>query len=191
MQLIENEIPSGAINGVNLVFTVSHQIQQIDEVWADGEIVFSPNYVVSGNTITFTIAPTIDVFIDYYTSPPTLPPPTPGVYSALQKPKILDLNGRIIRVAHPDITGRDPTYLSAPFTAGATSVTVRDNQNLANGNYILVGNIGDSQSEEVSINGAVTRGTALTITNSTKFSHELDAPVTRLYERSFKIYGAP
>ncbi len=41
----------------------------------------------------------------------------------------------------------------------------------------------------IDISAAVTRGTSLTITNTTFFSHEIDTPVTRLTERQVKIYG--
>jgi hypothetical protein len=108
----------------------------------------------------------------------------------LQVPQIIEIIGSKIRVGHPSLAGNIKTYIGAPFTAANSSLTVRDNNGLANGDYLILGEAGDLQSEEVAISGAVTRGTALTVATTTKFSHELDAGVTKIQERGIKIYGA-
>lgn len=108
----------------------------------------------------------------------------------LQRPSILGITGSTIKIAHPDLSSYPLTYVNVPFTAGGTALYVYDNARLADNDYLLLGDIGDKQAEEVDINGAVTRGQTLTITNSTKFSHEIDTPVRKILERGIKIYGA-
>lgn len=108
----------------------------------------------------------------------------------LTTPKILSIDGSTIRVAHPDYSEYIRTRISSPLTAAGVTLTVQDNRRFADDDFFVLGEIGDAKSEECDVNGAVTRGTSLTITNSSKFSHEIDAPVTRIFERGFKIYGA-
>lgn len=108
----------------------------------------------------------------------------------LQKPKIVSIVGSSIRIAHPDLYGYIKTYLNSPIAAGATAMSVYDNNGFADDDWFIIGVPGDSQTEENDVNGAVTRGTAVTVTNTLKFSHEIDAPVTKILERKIKIYGA-
>lgn len=107
----------------------------------------------------------------------------------LQVPKILELLGSTIRIALPDLSNEASSYLSSPISAGATSMTMRDNTNLQNGDYIVIGTLGDMQTEVIKVNSSVTYGQSLTVT-APAFSHELDAPVTKVFERGIKIYGA-
>ena len=108
----------------------------------------------------------------------------------LQVPEVAGVLGSTIRFAHPDISYYSKTTVKTPTTVGGASIAVNDNVNLANGDYILLGSIGNEKTEEININGAVTRGTALTIGNTTKFAHELSAQVTRILERQIQIYGS-
>lgn len=108
----------------------------------------------------------------------------------LEKPAIIEILGSKIRVKHPDLSGSVQTSVAAPIVAAATALSVLDNNNFANGDYLLFGKIGDEKSEECSVGGAVTKGTSLTIANTTVFSHDLDCPVTKIYERGIRIYGA-
>jgi len=106
------------------------------------------------------------------------------------KPQILSIQGSSIRIQHPDLSESTKTSVISPHTAAGTSLSVRDNRNFSDDDWMILGAIGNAKTEEVDVNGAVTRGTSLTITNTTKFSHEIDTPVTRILERGFKIYGA-
>jgi hypothetical protein len=108
----------------------------------------------------------------------------------LQKPQIIEIIGSTIRIAHPDISNNVRTYLSSTIAAAGTAMTVQDNNSFADNDWFIVGEVGDQETEEGDVNGAVTRGTSLTVTNTLKFGHELDAPVTKIYERGIKIYGA-
>ena len=112
----------------------------------------------------------------------------------LQKPKIIQILGGSIRIAHPDISGNIRAFLRSPLTAAGVTLAISDNRGFVDDDWFILGEVGDNEVEEcdvdVDVNGAVTRGTVLTITNSTKFSHEIDCPITKIYERGIKIYGA-
>lgn len=109
---------------------------------------------------------------------------------SLQKPKIIDIKAGVIKIAHPDISRYTRTYVRSPISAAGTSLTVADNNGFADNDYFIIGAIGDAKTEEGDVNGAVTRGQSLTITNSNKFAHEIDEPVTRIFERKITVYGA-
>ena len=109
---------------------------------------------------------------------------------SLQKPKILGVEGSLVRIQHPEVNNYIKTYLGAQIAAAGTSLTVLDNSGFSDDDWFIIGDVGDEKTEDVDVNGAVTRGTALTITNTNKFAHEVDAPATRIYERGIKIYGA-
>ena len=109
---------------------------------------------------------------------------------SLAKPKILAVDGSVIRIQHPDVNNYVRTYLSAQIAAAGTAMSVLDNNGFADNDWMVVGEVGDEKTETTDVNGAVTRGTAMTVTNALSFAHELDAPVTRILERGIKIYGA-
>jgi len=108
----------------------------------------------------------------------------------LMIPEILSIQGSSIRIKHPTLSENTQTSLISPFTAAATALSVRDNRNFSDDDWMILGSLGHAKTEEVDVNGAVTRGTSLTLTNSTKFNHEIDTPVTKIFERGIKIYGA-
>jgi len=113
-----------------------------------------------------------------------------GTSKLLQTPQVIEILGSTIRIKHPDVSGYSRTEVNAPLTAAGTTLTVADNNNLEDNDWFVLGEVGDAKTEECDVNGAVTRGTSVTITNSTKFSHEIHAPVIRVLERGIKIYGA-
>lgn len=108
----------------------------------------------------------------------------------LQKPQILGITASSIRIKHPYLLDRPNTRLAAQMAAAATAMSVYDNNGFADNDWFIVGQPGDAQTEENDVNGAVTRGQSMTVTNTQKFGHALDAPVTLIYERGIKIYGA-
>lgn len=113
----------------------------------------------------------------------------------LQKPKIIEIVGSTIRVAHPDISGYFRTYLSSQIAAAGTTATVFDTgaitgNGFADNDWFVMGNSGDPETEENDVNGAVSRGTSMTVTNALSFAHEINSPVTKIFERGIKIYGA-
>jgi len=108
----------------------------------------------------------------------------------LQKPKILSILGSTIRIAHPDVSGYTRTNLANSIAAAGTAMTVYDNNGFADDDWFIVGVPGDSQTEEDDVNGAVTRGQSITVTNTLRFAHELDAPVIKILERKIRIFGS-
>ena len=102
---------------------------------------------------------------------------------SLQKAVIIGITNSIIKVKHPNLSANPKSALNSPIDKTATSMSVYDNNGLADNDWFIVGDIGDNQTEECDINGAVTRGTALTITNTLKLDHEIDAPVTKINEK--------
>lgn len=108
----------------------------------------------------------------------------------IQAPVITKLEAGTFHIKHPDISGYARTEMTAPLTAAGTALTVADNNNFEDNDWFILGEIGDAKTEECDINGAITRGTSITITNTTKFSHEIHTPVIKIYARKFKIYGS-
>lgn len=92
-----------------------------------------------------------------------------------------------IIVNNPSVDNLEMSYLSYAYQAGVTSVAVRNNERFVNGKKILLGVMGYEKTEIVSIAGAVTPGTALTI-SATLFPHEADDPVYQLKYDKIKIY---
>lgn len=108
----------------------------------------------------------------------------------LQKPTIINVLGSVIRIAHPDYTDFLSTQLSSPILAAGTTMSILDNGGFADDDWFVVGDIGGEKTEECDVNGAVTRGGTMTVTNTLKFDHEIQAPVTKVFERGIKLYGA-
>lgn len=108
----------------------------------------------------------------------------------LQTPRIIEIIGSTVRIAHPDISNNARTFLRSGIAAAGVTATVGDNNTFTDADQILIGEIGDSITEAILISGAVSRGSSITLAAGLVFGHEIDAPFTRLNERSFKIYGA-
>lgn len=109
---------------------------------------------------------------------------------SLQTPTIVEIIGSTIRVAHPNVRGSTTTFLRAQSAAGASSLTVADNDGFSNGDYYIAGVPGDAQTESAAVNSSVTRGGTLPTATTLAFAHELDTQITRILERGIKIYGA-
>ena len=112
----------------------------------------------------------------------------------MQTPQIIGITASSIKIAHPDISKNFRTALASPIAAAGTAMTVLDNGALtgdgfADNDWFLIGEIGNQKTEEDDINGAVTRGNSLTVTNVLSFPHEINAPINKIFERGIKIYG--
>lgn len=109
---------------------------------------------------------------------------------SLQIPSVIQVIGSTIRVGHPSTQGNIKTYLRSPIAVAGTGMSVGDNNGIADADQLVVGTIGDPLTESVLVNGAVTVGTSITVANTLKFAHDIDAEVTKVWERSVKLYGA-
>lgn len=107
---------------------------------------------------------------------------------AYEKPRIIDVKGRNISIAHLELPQQPLTYLLADVSAGATALTVFDNAGFSQNYPILIGNLGTDQTEIKKVNAAVSTGTSLTSTGLT-FAHSIGSPIRRLLFDQWKIYG--
>ncbi len=109
---------------------------------------------------------------------------------SLQKASIINITASKIRIKHPDLSKNPSTILADGVSASGASLTVLDNNGFEDNDYMIIGTIGDNQTEAIDVNGVVTRGTSIPITNTLKFPHRLNDKVTKIYERQIKIYGS-
>jgi len=107
---------------------------------------------------------------------------------AYQIPRIINVSGRTIKIAHLDLPGQPLSYLASEVAAGGTALTVLDNAGFANTNLILIGALGVEKTEIKKVNAAVSAGTALTSTAVT-FGHSIGDEVRRILFNQWKVYG--
>lgn len=107
---------------------------------------------------------------------------------AYQKPNILSIVGRTIKIEHQSNPEQPKTYLTASVAASGTSLTVADNSGLADNNLVRIGKIGEKATEIIDVNGAVTRGTALTVA-ALSLAHGKGAELQKVLFDQWKIYG--
>lgn len=82
----------------------------------------------------------------------------------------------VINAWNPSTNNLETTYLAQSYNLGATSVEVKNNQNLANNVRIQIGASGLASTEIVTTGTPNANGTTLPI-GATLFPHEADAPV--------------
>jgi hypothetical protein len=87
--------------------------------------------------------------------------------------------GNLITVSNPYLTLAN-TYLTKDLNAGGTTLTVSNNQNFTSADVLLLGNIGQDTSEIVTITGAVTAGTSISLSAATVLNHSRGEAVTAL-----------
>ena len=92
----------------------------------------------------------------------------------------------VITSFNPATENLEKTFLDLSVSAGATSLTVKNNQGFSDADRILLGEMGAEKSEIVSTTGT-TGDTGLTV-SATKFSHEADTPVYILQFDQTKFY---
>ena len=107
---------------------------------------------------------------------------------AYERPRIIAISGRTIRIAHPELPFQPKTYTTAAVAALGTSLTVQDNTGLAQNDFIRIGKFSIERSEIVRISAAVTRGTALTST-AVVFAHPAGSEVERMQFNQWRVYG--
>lgn len=104
-----------------------------------------------------------------------------------ERAQIINVKNDIIRVALPYLEGTINTYLTASVDATGTTLTVKDNSDLANNDYLILGQVGAEQTEIVKIGAAVSAGSSLTI-GATVFAHPVGTKVTLVRYNQVEIY---
>jgi hypothetical protein len=93
----------------------------------------------------------------------------------------------LIPVYNPTVDDLERSFLSSGISAGVISLTIDNNTNYAINDRIMIGELGREKTEVVTVTGAVSAGTTLTV-GATLFPHEAGAPVTRLRYDQVKFY---
>lgn len=94
-----------------------------------------------------------------------------------------------LRASNPPVEGLEKSFLSSSYSAGATSIVIRNNDRFAASQKILVGEMGHERSEIVTINTVTTPGTNFTLTGSGLiFPHDADTPVYVLKYDKVRFY---
>ena len=96
----------------------------------------------------------------------------------------------VLYAKNPDLGGEARSVLDAAPAAGATSITVENNEGFANNDYLIIGNAGTDLAEVQRVNAGVSGNTALTVT-ATKFAHVIDEPVQKVRYNQARFYRAP
>lgn len=75
---------------------------------------------------------------------------------------------------NPSTDNLEKSYLSAAYAAGVTTLVVKNTNNFASGNIILLGEMGREKSEMVTVNTVNADKVTITLTAATKFPHSAD-----------------
>lgn len=82
----------------------------------------------------------------------------------------------IVTAYNPDTDNLERTYLSASHQAGATTLNVKNNNNIVTSRRILIGEMGHERSE-IKTTGSPTGVTQVGITAGLSFAHDPDDPI--------------
>lgn len=93
----------------------------------------------------------------------------------------------VIPVYNPSTDNLERSYLTQGISLGVSAITVDNNNNFAQNDRIMIGEMGREKTEIVTVTGAVSAGQSLTI-GTTVFPHEANEPVTRLRYDQVKYY---
>ncbi len=81
----------------------------------------------------------------------------------------------------------EKTFLTTSVSATGTALTVKNNDRFSDNDWILVGEMGHERSEIVQVNGAVTKGTAIT-TDALTFDHDNNTPIYKIDYNQVRFY---
>src|SRR3954463_11338868 len=95
----------------------------------------------------------------------------------------------IISTLNPSTDDYEKSYLANPYTAGVTSIEVKNNNRFAANDRLQIGETGLEKTEVVTISSVNANGTTVVV-GATVFDHEADAPVYQLRFDQVKIYRA-
>ena len=84
----------------------------------------------------------------------------------------------VIKVKNPQLPEHEDTFLTAKYTAGGTSLTIKSNEGWAANEVLVIGHPGDEKCEQITID-SLTGNTTINLTGALKFDHSIDAPCFR------------
>jgi hypothetical protein len=93
----------------------------------------------------------------------------------------------ILTLFNPETDDLEKSYLSNSYSAGTTSIEVKNNDSYAASDRIMIGEMGQEKTEIVTVSSVNGNGTTMVI-GATVFSHEADTPVYRLRFDQVKFY---
>lgn len=93
----------------------------------------------------------------------------------------------IVSAFNPETTELEKTYLSAHQAAASTVLAVKNNNNFAVDDYVLLGEMGGEKSEIRQLSAVNANGLAVT-SNALKYDHSSDAPVYKLEFNQVRFY---
>lgn len=93
----------------------------------------------------------------------------------------------ILTVDNPETTDLEKSYLANPYTAGTTSIEVKNNDRFVANDRIMLGEMGHEKTEVVTVSAVNANGTTIT-TGATLFDHPADTPVYKLRFDQAKFY---
>jgi hypothetical protein len=93
----------------------------------------------------------------------------------------------LINALNIETDGLEKSYLSNPYTAGAVSIEVKNNNRFAANDRIMLGEMGNEATEIVTVSSVNANGTTLVI-GATVFNHSADDPVYQLPFDQVKFY---
>ena len=93
----------------------------------------------------------------------------------------------VIPVYNIETDGLEKSYLANPYSAGATSIEVKNNNRFAANDRIMLGEMGHEATEVVTVSSVSANGTSIVI-GTTIFDHNADDPVTVLPFDQVKFY---
>lgn len=90
-------------------------------------------------------------------------------------------------IGHPSTRNKVETRFASDINSGVTTIVTKNNKGFANGDFIVLGNVGWEQAEIVKVNGAISGNTDLTVT-ATKFPHSADTRIVYIGWDKIRVY---
>ena len=92
-----------------------------------------------------------------------------------------------INVLNPDVSNYEKSYLTNPYSIGATSISVNNANRFAVNDRIMLGEMGTETAEIVTVSAVGADNTTLTI-GATLYAHSADEPVTVMTFDQVRFY---
>lgn len=93
----------------------------------------------------------------------------------------------VIPVWNSETEGLEKSYLANPYSAGATSIEVKNSNRFAANDRIMLGEMGNEATEIVTVSSVSADGTTITV-GATVFDHSADDPVYKMPFDQVKFY---